>query len=99
MRTDMRAAFALGKRYAKRGFGVPATLLESNTTEETKFALFSAGREVSPYWSASVTRLSWKRALVSLPAFTASACASASLKPRASAAPSHRPFRLLRLRF
>jgi len=66
IRTDTSAASALGNRNAKRDLGVPATLVESNTTSETKLASSMLGLAVSPYSSASLTRLSWKRPIVTL---------------------------------
>ena len=86
MRTETSAASGLGNRYAKRDFGVPAGLVESNTTFETKFASSMLGTAVRPYSSACVTRLDLNPASATLLAWRPSVRASVADSPRASAA-------------
>ena len=47
-RAWISAAFWPGNRYAKRGFGVSAPRLGSNTSRSTKSGLLSAGALLNP---------------------------------------------------
>ena len=86
MRTETSAAFAAretGRRSAPSA--LPAGLVGSNTTVETKFGSSMLGRRVSPYCSASVTSRLREAPERDLAASLAERVRFARAQPRASA--------------